>query len=100
MDIYFKYYCSFLALKQVVPTELIVEILSTVDLLYQYHAIDDALLHGWKYEGKYLLPPIQFSCYGWSGYFKNAYNGDKNILVPHWLYDDNVRRTGSPPDFK
>ncbi len=96
MDKYFKY-ISFIVFKKILPKELVVDILSTIDMVYFSDIIKDAIAFGWIYDIKYniIFPPSSFSCSQWSACYRKAYDGKKEILVPHWIDDDNVRRTGS-----
>ena len=95
MDKYFKY-ISFLVLKRFLPRELITDIISTIDIAHFADIIKDAKMCGWTYDIKYniIFPPSNFSCSRWSACYRKAYDGEKEILVPHWIDDNNVRRTG------
>ena len=70
-------------------------ILNFLDDVYIHDVIQDAFNHGWTtgyYHDQMLSPPLIFDCSRWSAHWTKT---PRCYLVPHWIYDENVRRKGT-----
>lgn len=80
----------------ILPRELIKDILITMESLYQMYIIKDALLHGWAplSYSCHIAAPNHFECHLWGDIFTLAYDGNTLYRVPNHIYETEVRRTG------
>lgn len=62
----------------ILPREVIKDILMTMESLYQMYIIRDAFLHGWApltYSLCHIAAPSHFECHMWGDIFTLAYDG-------------------------
>lgn len=86
----------YLTRSDILPNELIPGIIGTIELLFDFYVIKDAIHHGWEYmkHCQHLWPPASFECIGWGATYPLVYDGKEDVRVPVFIYETEVRRTG------
>lgn len=84
----------------VIVKEVIGLIMINLEQLLHVYVIKDAINSGWiipeekLWTKPFLIAPEHFKCRNWCASYKEVYSGKTQILVPHYLYEISVRKTG------
>lgn len=93
-------YISLILNQRLIPSDVSKIIRNNIASIHQNYIVKDALFHGWTFilsgGGEILYPPSHFECVKncWSCHQITLKYDEKEIHVPDWIIDENLRTTG------